>query len=311
MMKIIFVPKLCHTSGGHGHSLPKLYVIGFIVLSLIVAGALWGGYQFGINSVVAPVVELEPEDDTLRSLMAAQRLELQDAQQRTRNHLDALALKLGKMQSHVLRIDALGERLAQIGKLDLEEFSFDREPPQGGLGELDPDESTTVTDLASDMDSLFKTLEDQEHKLNLMEGLMLNDKLSEALKISGRPIKKGWVSSKYGYRKDPFSGKKSFHRGVDLAGKKNSEIIAVASGIVTVAKKKSGFGYTVELRHANGYTTRYGHNSKLLVKVGDIVSKNQTIALMGTSGRSTGPHVHFEIAQNGKNINPQRYLRAK
>jgi len=311
MMKIIFVPKLCHRSGRHGQSLPKLYAVVTLVLSMVVGGALWGGYQFGINSVVVPVVEHDANEDALRSLMAEQRKELQNTQQQTREHLDALALKLGKMQSHVLRIDALGERLAQMGKLDLDEFNFDRDPPQGGLGQSDLEVSTTAVELASEMESLFRTLEDREHKLELMEGLMVNDKLNEEFRISGRPIKKGWVSSRYGYRKDPFTGKKSFHRGVDLAGKKNSEVIAVAAGIVTVAKKKSGFGYTVELRHAGGYTTRYGHNSSLLVKVGDMVSKGQTIALMGTSGRSTGPHVHFEIARNGKSVNPQRYLRAK
>jgi len=140
---------------------------------------------------------------------------------------------------------------------------------------------------------------------------MLNSKMDSELRISGRPIKKGWVSSRYGYRKDPFTGKKTFHRGVDLAGKVNSPVIAVAAGVVTVAKKKSSYGYLVEVRHSNGYATRYGHNSKLLVQVGDMVSKRQTIALMGSSGRSTGPHVHFEIARNGKTINPRNYLRKK
>ncbi len=310
-MKIILLPKSGQKSGSLAYSLPRLYVILTLLLSLIVGGALWGGYQYGVSSVA--VVEIQPDvgDVVLRGLLAEQRLALQDTQQRTREHLDALALKLGKMQSHVLRIDALGERLAQMGKLDIDEFNFESDPPQGGLGSTSLGEPTVASELVLDMDALYRTLEDREHKLELMEGLMLNGKMHDELRLSGRPIKKGWVSSRYGYRKDPFTGKKSFHRGVDLAGKKNSPVVAVAAGIVTTAKKKGGYGYTVEIRHTNGFTTRYGHNSKLLVKVGDVVSKHQTIALMGSSGRSTGPHVHFEIARNGKTVNPQRYLRKK
>ncbi len=291
--------------------MPKLYAILTLVLSIIVGGALWGGYQYGVSRMAVVEVEQSVDDAVLRTLLAEQRSALQETQQRTQEHLDALALKLGKMQSHVLRIDALGERLAELGKLDLDEFDFESVPPQGGLGVADRGESVAANDLILEMDVLYRTLEDREHKLELMEGMMLNGKLHDELRLSGRPIKKGWVSSRYGYRSDPFTGKKTFHRGVDLAGKKNSPVVAVAAGIVTVAKKNGGFGRTIKIRHANGYTTRYGHNSKLLVEVGDVVSKHQTIALMGSSGRSTGPHVHFEVALNGKTVNPQSYMRKK
>ncbi|MEW7980521.1 MAG: M23 family metallopeptidase [Candidatus Sedimenticola endophacoides] len=126
---------------------------------------------------------------------------------------------------------------------------------------------------------------------------------------AGRPVKKGWISSPYGYRKDPKTGKRDFHHGVDVASKENSDVIAVAAGVVTWVGEKSGYGILVELRHADGYTTRYGHNNKALVQAGDMVAKGQVIALVGSTGRSTGPHVHFEIARGGKALNPHKYLK--
>ncbi len=258
-----------------------------------------------------PVVAVETTADVVHDLILTQREEILDTKGRTQEHLDALALRLGQMQSHILRINALGERLAKLGKLDEGEFNFDEEPARGGLESEETAQSVSLTELVTEMEALSQAISDREHKLNLMEGLIRNSRLSDELVPSGRPVEKGWVSSKYGYRNDPFSGKKAFHRGVDVAGKKDSNVIAVASGIVTWIGKKSGFGQLVELTHSNGYVTRYGHNSKILVEVGELVTKSQPIALMGSSGRSTGPHVHFEIAKNGKTVNPTKYLRKK
>ena len=144
--------------------------------------------------------------------------------------------------------------------------------------------------------------------LRLIRPGVTDSQIQQEFKPAGRPVIKGWISSNYGYRKDPFTGKRAFHRGVDIAGKKDSEVFAVASGVVSWAGKKSGYGYLVEIRHPDGYVTRYGHNSMIFVKTGDLVDKGTVIGLMGSSGRSTGPHVHFEIARNGKSINPKKYL---
>ncbi len=171
--------------------------------------------------------------------------------------------------------------------------------------------SVDAEDLLIDMNRLSFSIDDRAHKLELMEGLLFNTSVHQDLKPAGRPVTKGWVSSHYGYRKDPFSGKKAFHHGVDVAGKENSDVIAVAAGVVTWVGEKKNYGHLVEIRHADGYLTRYGHNSKLLVKRGELVTKGEVIAQMGSSGRSTGPHVHFEIARNGQTINPAKYLRAR
>ncbi|MCW8949513.1 MAG: peptidoglycan DD-metalloendopeptidase family protein [Sedimenticola sp.] len=309
-MKIILLSRFCHKKGSRPLSPYKLAFTVIPLLSVIVSGALWAGYQMGLSDQ-APAAEVSTTADVVHDMLLSQREEIEDTKGRTQEHLDALALRLGQMQSHILRINALGERLAKLGKLDEDEFNFDEEPARGGLESNDTALSVNLTDLVSEMEQLSQVISDREHKLNLMEGLIRGDQLADELVPSGRPVEKGWVSSRYGYRNDPFNGKKAFHHGVDVAGKKNSNVIAVASGVVTWVGKKSGFGQLVELTHSDGYVTRYGHNSKILVKVGDLVTKGQPIALMGSSGRSTGPHVHFEIAQNGKTINPAKYLRNK
>jgi len=307
-MKIIFLSASPHKSASRSVSAP-LFLIGLLTLFALGTGAaLWAGYEYGMQ-VQAQAAGDERANEVLLGQISEVKQSLAQARERTREHIDALALRLGQMQSHVLRLDALGERLAERGKLDKEEFNFADAPARGGADASEPAVSLSVADLVSDMELLERTLQDREHKLELMEGLIATSEIQKEMTPAGRPVKHGWISSHYGQRKDPFSGKRAFHHGVDIAGKKNSEVIAVASGVVSWADRKSGYGKLVEVRHANGYVTRYGHNSKILVKVGDLVSKGQVVALMGSSGRSTGPHVHFEIARSGKTLNPAKYLK--
>jgi murein DD-endopeptidase MepM/ murein hydrolase activator NlpD len=201
--------------------------------------------------------------------------------------------------------------LAEIGKLDKGEFNFSEAPPRGGLDASgSAAESTELTDLLSDLSSLSRTIDDREHQLNLLEDMLMNRKLRRDIYPSGRPVTSGWISSRYGYRKDPFNGRRAFHQGVDVAGKKGSDVIAVAAGVVTWSADRYGYGRLVEINHGGGYVTRYGHNGKLLVEKGDTVAKGDVIAHMGSTGRSTGPHVHFEVLRNGKPVNPSKYLRA-
>lgn len=309
-MKIILLSRFCHKKGSRPISPYRLGFTLVSLLTLMVGGAVWGGYQWGLHSQSAPVVR-ESTREILHDLLQTQREELAETRGQTQQHLDALALRLGQMQSDILRINALGERLVELGELDQDEFNFQEIPARGGLESLESSRSITPSELLSEMEQLSRVLSDREHKLALMEGLIRDSQLEEEMSPRGRPVEKGWISSNYGYRNDPFTGKRTFHHGVDVAGKKNSNVVAVASGIVTWVGSKNGYGKLVEIRHPDGYSTRYGHNGKILVKVGDLVTQGQPVALMGSSGRSTGPHVHFEIARNGKTLNPSKYLRKK
>jgi murein DD-endopeptidase MepM/ murein hydrolase activator NlpD len=242
--------------------------------------------------------------DTVRG----QQSEIAEVRRNAQADLDALALRLGQMQAQMLRLNALGERLVIQGNLDKDEFNFDAEPAVGGPGSAVATESVAYRDFLGMLDGLGAGINDREQKLSVLETLLMSRSLSERVMPSGRPVEDGWLSSKYGKRNDPFSGKQEFHKGLDFAGKKGSEVIAVGDGVVTWAGSRSGYGNLVEVSHGNGYVTRYGHNQKHLVKVGDTVRKGQQIALMGSTGRSTGPHVHFEVMRDGKTVNPAGYI---
>jgi len=242
--------------------------------------------------------------DTVRS----QQAEIAEVRRNAEADLDALALRLGQMQAQMLRLNALGERLVIQGNLDKDEFDFDAEPAVGGPGSAVATESIAYPDFLSMLEDLGAGLNDREQKLSVLETLLMSRSLSERVMPSGRPIEDGWLSSKYGKRNDPFSGKQEFHKGLDFAGKKGSEVIVVGDGVVTWAGNRSGYGNLIEVSHGNGYVTRYGHNQKNLVKAGDTVRKGQQIALMGSTGRSTGPHVHFEVLRDGKTVNPVKYI---
>jgi murein DD-endopeptidase MepM/ murein hydrolase activator NlpD len=159
------------------------------------------------------------------------------------------------------------------------------------------------------MQNLDRDLDNREAQLGVLEGVLMGQSLEERVLPQGRPIKTGWMSSYFGRRTDPFTGKPANHKGVDFAGKAGAEVIAVADGVVTWSSKRYGYGELVEINHGNGYATRYAHNSENLVAVGDEVRKGQTVALMGDTGRATGPNLHFEVLQDGRPVNPVNFIR--
>ncbi len=145
----------------------------------------------------------------------------------------------------------------------------------------------------------------------VLENLMAMRELGERIIPGGLPLIGGWISSHYGYRSDPFTGHRALHRGVDFAGRPGTRIVSVAPGVVSYAGYKAGYGYVVEITHPTGYLTRYGHNSRNLVRSGQMVQKGDAVAVIGSTGRSTGTHVHFEVERDGKVLNPSRYLAVR
>jgi murein DD-endopeptidase MepM/ murein hydrolase activator NlpD len=305
-MKVIFLSNFCKRTSSVDFCVPSVMALAGFAIIGAVSLTFAAGYLLGERSAVAQVTDVETRE--IRDMLAEERRVIAEVKAEQRAHLDALALKIGSLQAHLMRLDALGDRLVTVGKLDEDEFDFDAQPPVGGVEELLPGENS-VADLSQEMQRIAGILKDRDDKLSALEQLLMNRGLMAEVMPSGKPVKKGWLSSSYGKRTDPFTGKKSLHRGVDFAGKPGSDVIAVASGVVTRSERVSGYGNIVEVRHAEGYATRYAHNQENLVAVGDVVSKGDTIALLGSTGRSSGPHVHFEVHRHGKVVNPSRFLR--
>ncbi len=229
-----------------------------------------------------------------------------------KQQITALTIKLAELQSHVLRLNALGERLAESANIPEQEFSFDKLPARGGPSSTTSDISQkSFSQLLVEITQLENSLDHEENKMEMLESLTLGHHIENTRYLSGRPITKGWLSSYYGVRKDPFNGRATMHKGIDFAGKEDGDIISTASGVVSWADERHGYGYLIEINHGDGLKTRYAHNKNILVNVGDVVTKGQVIAKMGSTGRSTGPHVHYEILHNNKQIDPLKFVYRK
>jgi murein DD-endopeptidase MepM/ murein hydrolase activator NlpD len=272
----------------------------------IFAGVFYAGFRAAAHfGIVNPQTQVQE----WRSDLAQQQALLDATRDAALQNLDALALRLGRMNAHVLRLDALGQRLTKMAGLDDGEFDFSAAPSQGG-----PEEPLAVADLeqvsglVQAMDELGSQLDDRELKLNVLEDFLLNRKLRGEVHPEGRPVTSGYISSHFGNRTDPFTGRAAFHKGVDFAGREGAEVVAVASGVVIWSGDRYGYGQMVEINHGNGYVTRYAHNAENLVAVGDTVKRGETVGVMGSTGRATGPNLHFEVLHNGRVVNPLSYV---
>jgi len=224
----------------------------------------------------------------------------------------AVTMKLAELQSQVLRLNALGDRLAEEANIPDNEFNFQLSPPSGGpMIQGHEEKSKSLAELLLEIRALEESLSHEEKQLKMLESVTLGHHIENTRYLSGRPIKKGWLSSYFGMRKDPFSGKPAMHKGVDFAGSEDADIIATASGVVSWAGERYGYGQLIEINHGDNLKTRYGHNKEIKVAVGDVVTKGQVIAKMGSTGRSTGPHVHYEILRNNRQIDPKKYVYRK
>lgn len=223
------------------------------------------------------------------------------------NHLNALGVQLGGLQAQVSRINAVEQRLAESAGVDLSSFDFSKDPGLGGADASGGD--LTETELKGVMSDLEQQLRAREAELESLGMMMSAITLKKEQTPSGLPVRGGWVSSSFGHRNSPISGRRQFHKGVDIPGRTNQDVIVVADGVVSRSEKSGNYGWLVEVNHGDGYATLYAHNNKNLVKAGDAVDKGQVIAKLGSTGRSTGPHVHFEVKKNGRPINPSKYIR--
>ena len=248
----------------------------------------------------------------MQSQIVLQQEEVDAGRQQVDNSLSGMTLKLAKLRSRLVRLDALGEQLTQMASLEDGEFDFSSAPGLGGPIESPLAEIANEAEIEEKVSLMFANLEDsissRESQLQILQSMLSDKKLKRESMVAGRPIKKGWMSSEYGMRIDPFHGKQQWHAGVDFAGRDGDDVIAVASGVVTWSGDRNGYGKMVEINHSDGYITRYAHNQENIAHLGAIVQKGDVIAQMGSSGRSTGPHVHFEVFKNGRTVDPASYI---
>ena len=239
--------------------------------------------------------ELETQNEAVTELRAATEAKLQ-----------ALTLTAAELEARLVRLDAMGQRLTSLAGLEQGEFDFSQDPALGGP--LTGAAMAAPVELDSELAQLQARITDREQQLDVLQALLAHRQLADDIYLSGRPVKKGWMSSPFGRRKDPFTGQGAWHEGVDFAGQAGADIIAVAGGVVTWSGERHGYGEMVEISHGGGYSTRYAHNEFNKVAVGDLVKKGQVIAEMGSSGRSTGPHVHYEVYKHGRPVDPASYI---
>jgi murein DD-endopeptidase MepM/ murein hydrolase activator NlpD len=298
----------CRSTKGTRHFALTPPLLGGLALSAV---ALLGGC-FGIGFGMARSLGFVPADERIRDLqqsIADQQAAVDRARNAAQDQVNALAIRVGSLNAHVIRLNALGGRLAEMAKLDDGEFDFSTPPGVGGPDDEPAVGPAGVPDIGGELDVLDTRLDHQQRQLSILATLLVDRKLSEEIRPRGRPVKVGFISSYFGHRTDPFTGETREHRGIDFAAKTGTEIVAVATGVVTWSGPRQGYGSMVEVTHGNGYVTRYAHNARNLVRVGDHVQQGETIALMGSTGRATGPNLHFEVWHDGRPVDPQRFIR--
>jgi hypothetical protein len=286
-------------------NLAKPLTLGLVLTAtaVIVGGAFALGLQLGrgVHRDLALA-----ETTRFAALLTQQKQEIAGLRQQLQLRIDAMAMRIGAVNAHVIRLNALGKRLTEMADIDSREFDFDRDPPSGGPeGE---GVSAQIPDLSTMLTQLERRADLRESQLAALENVILTRELKEEIHPEGRPVTSGYISSYFGERADPFDGREAFHKGVDFAGNVGADVVAVGAGVVTWAGERSGYGRLVEINHGDGYATRYAHNERTLVAVGQTVKRGEPIALMGSTGHSTGPHVHFEVLHNGRQVDPLSFI---
>ncbi|MBB1088598.1 peptidoglycan DD-metalloendopeptidase family protein [Lysobacter sp. SG-8] len=275
---------------GHrlGASRPGVYASALLVAGL------------GIGLGVAAL-----STSSLRSEVAAQQAQIEDTRREAQREVNALAARLGELQAEANRLNALGERLTRIGQLQDGEFDFEKPVGVGGAGPVEDISKPELDEGLQQLDAQFKASGEQ---LSVLESLLFSRQLDLNAVPSRSPVGRSYITSGFGYRADPFRGGRALHKGLDFDANTGDPVYAVADGVISYSGVRSGYGKVVEVDHGNGYVTRYAHNSRLSRRVGELVRAGQEIAKAGSTGRSTGAHVHFEVWEHGKVVNPRNFL---
>ena len=292
----------------------RSFTLYLLVCFVMVSGiaAFYTGYQHARQESVEILNAARLQTQAVwQTEIADQDKSLQELKINTEKSIDAMAGRLSVLQGYVMRLDALGSRLAAMANLDDIEFGIENPPGLGGPLQESGESPVSMSDLLKTFNEMEYVLKDRSEKLTAMESMLINRTLQKETAPGGKPSLGGYLSSFFGFRTDPVSGKSEFHEGLDFSGKVGTPVVAVAAGIITWSGVHPGYGNLIEISHGNGYVTRYAHNNKNLVSVGEKVEKGEVIATMGNTGRTTGTHVHFEVIRNGQHVDPKKYLSIK
>jgi murein DD-endopeptidase MepM/ murein hydrolase activator NlpD len=269
---------------------------------------LFVGFTLAFNFVTLKYAAATQHPWLQAIVLADQRAEALRTQEKVQGHLNAMAVRLGELQARMLRLDGLGDRLAKAAGLKPQELPAGQAPGRGGADSSQPARNLSVAEFTSLLERLAREVNERSDQLGVLEALLVEDSANRKFLPTLLPVVDGWFSSNFGYRIDPFSGQQSFHEGIDFPAESGTAIVAAASGLVVEAGWHPQYGKIVEIDHGNGLVSRYAHASQLGVKEGDLVVRGQHIGAVGTTGRSTGPHLHFEVRLNGVPQNPVRFL---
>lgn len=281
---------------------PRMFAAAVSGLTVAVLLSVVGLYA--VTFRVAAAFEIPYVRDLASSLM---RNEIERNEQFMRDNVSAMARRLGEMQAQLMRLDALGERVAKLAGIRPEEFNFRDLPGRGGVESSDA-RPLSMGELSGQVDRVARGVESRADYLDVVESELLSAQVRTALLPQNTPVTEGFVGSGFGSRLDPFSGQMSMHAGLDFAAPVGTPIMAAAGGVVSAAEYNPAYGNMVVIDHGNGLQTLYAHASKMEVGSGEIVRKGQQIARVGSTGRSTGSHLHFEVHVNGIPQNPARFL---
>ena len=244
-------------------------------------------------------------------VLSAQQDQMRKTEGFLRENLNAMAVKLGQMQAQLMRLDALGERLSGLAGFKPQEFRFGEVPGRGGaVSTLSQAHDLSLDEFSRQLDALSKQMESRTDYLGILESSLFDARVKRKLMPTTTPVEGSWNASSFGWRIDPITGQHALHEGIDFIADVGTPVFAAAGGVVVFAEYHTQYGNMVEIDHGNDFITRYAHASKLLVKVGEVVRRGRKIADVGSTGRSTGPHLHFEVRYKGVPKNPARFLQA-
>jgi len=304
-MQIILIPKRLaktRTITLEGRHIAASVAGALLALVVLAAALYWATLR------VAAELRLPLLDPLISEV---QERENARAQEFLRQNLNAMAIKLGEMQAQLARLDALGERLLGIAGVRSQEFGLGEVPGRGGALPASPlVQDLSLAELRERLGELGRQMESRTDFLGVLEAQLFEQAVKRKLLPTMMPIDAPFNASGFGPRIDPFTGQLAMHEGIDFIADVGTPVVAAATGVVQFAGYHPQYGWMIDLDHGNDFSTRYAHLSRILVKEGAVVQRGRKIAESGNSGRSTGPHLHFEVRYRGVAQNPMRFLSA-